>query len=168
MTRRAVAGLLALAACTAVVSADFQDEDFVDTPSPNEPIEKPECDPDVPVTIRYSMTSARLYLESGDGETRGGCVTLDQIWEARAGKAPLYAVDPETGDKSDSITGTWLLEESLYVTDGITLKVGGWPSSTVPFMSLLLIGVEGQGAAKCVDICCTSALVLTEVARRKL
>lgn len=117
--------MLALAAYSSFVSADFRDEDFVDTPSPNEPIEKPDCDSDIPVTIRYASSSARLYLESGDGETRGGCVTLDQIWEARSGKAPLYAVDPDSGDVSDTITGTWLLTESLYVTDGITLKVWG-------------------------------------------
>ena len=96
-----------------------------DTESPNDPIPKPECDASTTVSIRYSSTSKRLYLESADGSTRGGCVTLKQIWEQRAGKAPLYAVDPDTGDESDTVTGTWLLTEALYVEDGITLKVCG-------------------------------------------
>ncbi|CAN0520263.1 unnamed protein product [Scytosiphon promiscuus] len=102
---------------------------FTDTPSPNEPIPKPECDMNKTVSIRYSKTTERLYLEAGVLGERGGCVSVDQIWAARGGgakggvKAPLFAVDPETGLYSDTITGTWLLEESLYVEDGITLKV---------------------------------------------
>ena len=94
-----------------------------DTESPNDPIPKPECDSSQTVSIRYSSGSARLYLESGDGSTRGGCVTLRQIWEDRGGKEPLYAVDPDTGDVSDTVTGTWLLTEELFVEDGITLQV---------------------------------------------
>ena len=93
------------------------------TESPNQPIPKPECDASIPVSIRYSSASERLYLESADGVTRGGCVTLAQIWEHQRGKAPLYAVDPESGDASDIVTGTWLLTEELFVQDGITLKV---------------------------------------------
>ena len=102
---------------------------FTDTPSPNEPIPKPDCDLNKTVSIRYSKTSERLYLEAGVLGERGGCVSVEQIWAARGGgakggaKAPLFAVDPETGAYSDTITGTWLLEESLYVEDGITLKV---------------------------------------------
>ena len=95
-----------------------------DTESPNEPIPKPPCDASVPVSIRYSSASSRLYLVSADNSTRGGCVTLARIWEERGGKAPLYAVDPESGDISDSATGTWLLTEELFVQDGITLQVG--------------------------------------------
>lgn len=94
-----------------------------DTTSPNEPIPKPECDETITVSIRYSLVSARLYLESTDGSTRGGCVSLKHIWEHQRGKAPLYAVDPVTGDISDSVTGTWLLTQELFVEDGITLKV---------------------------------------------
>ncbi|CAN0385520.1 unnamed protein product, partial [Scytosiphon promiscuus] len=96
-----------------------------DTKSPNEPIPKPECDESIPVSIRYSSASSRLYLESADGSTRGGCVTLAQIWEHQKGKAPLYAVDPDSGDISDIITGTWLLTEEIFVEDGITLEVHG-------------------------------------------
>ncbi|CAN0390933.1 unnamed protein product, partial [Ectocarpus fasciculatus] len=102
-----------------------------DTPSPNTPIPKPECNSTQPVSIRYSATTGRLYLEAGVEGERGGCVTVDQIWEARGGgtatgaKAPLYAVDPVSGEYSDVMTGTWLLEEDLYVEDGITLKVWG-------------------------------------------
>eukprot|EP00904_Undaria_pinnatifida_P009109 jgi/Undpi1/5328/HiC_scaffold_2.g00609.m1 len=95
------------------------------TESPNQPIPKPECDASIPVSIRYSSVSERLYLESADGSTRGGCVTLAQIWEHQRGKTPLYAVDPDSGDITDSVTGTWLLTEELYVEDGITLKVHG-------------------------------------------
>lgn len=101
----------------------------MDTPSPNEPIPKPECNASQTVSVRYSATTGRLYLEAAVPGERGGCVTLDQIWTARGGgskagaKAPLYAVDPDTGAYSGNITGTWLLEEDLYVEDGITLKV---------------------------------------------
>lgn len=100
----------------------------MDTPSLNEAIPKPECDANFTVSIRYSATTGRLYLEGVDG-ARGGCVTIDQVWEARGGgskggaKAPLYAVDPVSGNYSDVQTGTWLLEEDLYVQDGVTLKV---------------------------------------------
>lgn len=107
-----------------------------DTPSPNSPIEKPDCDANTTVSVRYSSSSARLYLESEDGATRGGCVTLRAIWEELDGSAPVYAVDPDSGAVSDTVTGTWLLSESLYVEDGITLKVSreavtGYSSPTV-------------------------------------
>lgn len=92
-----------------------------DTKSPNDAIPKPECDASIPVTIRYS--SSRLYVESADGSTRGGCVTLEQIWKQQESGAPLYAVDSKSGDISDKATGTWLLTEDMYVEDGITLKV---------------------------------------------
>lgn len=95
-----------------------------DTPSPNKPIPKPACDASRTVSIRYSSRSSRMYLESDDGSTRGGCVSLTQIWERRRGKPPVYAVDPESGDISHSATGTWLLTEELFVQDGITLNVG--------------------------------------------
>ena len=95
----------------------------IETESPNEPIPKPECDASIPVSIRYSSTSSRLYLESVDGSTRGGCVTLPQIWEHKKGTVPVYAVDPQSGDISDNSTGTWLLTEDLFVEDGITLQV---------------------------------------------
>lgn len=100
-----------------------------DTASPNEAIPKPDCNSTKTVSVRYSATTGRLYLEAAVEGDRGGCVTIEQIWEARGGgtttgaKAPLYAVDPDTGEYSTEITGTWLLEEDLYVEDGITLKV---------------------------------------------
>eukprot|EP00752_Nemacystus_decipiens_P007155 g6407.t1 len=95
------------------------------TASPNDPIPKPDCDPDIPVSIRYASTTKRLYLESSDGTTRGGCVTLGQIFEARGPQGPLFAVNPVSGDVSTTATGTWLLSEELFVEDGITLKVYG-------------------------------------------
>lgn len=89
----------------------------------NDPIPKPSCDDSKTVTIRYSSTSERLYLEAGPDGERGGCVTLTEIFDERGGKAPLYAVDPSSGNRSVTATGTWLLTESLYVEDGITLNV---------------------------------------------
>lgn len=104
-------GVISLVALVAYVAAE------------NEPIEQPECDASQSVMIRYSSTSERLYLEAGESGERGGCMTLTQIFEARAGKAPLYAIDPDTNERVDDPTGTWLLTESLYVEDGITLNV---------------------------------------------
>ena len=101
-----------------------------DTPSPNKPIPKPDCDASIAVSIRYSSVSERLYVESAAGNTRGGCVTLEQIWEKQEDGAPLYAVDPKDGDVSDTPTGTWLLTEDMYVQDGVTLKVGQKCSGT--------------------------------------
>lgn len=98
--------------------------DAADTASPNKVIAKPKCDSSATVSIRYSPSSERLYLESADGKTRGGCVTLTQIWENMDGRAPLYPVKSGSGDVSNTATGTWLLTESLWVEDGITLQVG--------------------------------------------
>ncbi|CAM9942410.1 unnamed protein product [Ascophyllum nodosum] len=95
------------------------------TPSPNDAISKPECNSTNPISIRYAGTTARLYLESANSSTRGGCITLGDIWTERTGKAPLYAVDPVNHTISEESTGTWLLTEDLYVEDGITLQVHG-------------------------------------------
>lgn len=95
----------------------------VDTSSPNEAIAKPACDSSLLVSHRYSSSSERLYIESGDGTTRGGCVTLTDIWTELAGEGPVYAVDPDSGDVSDTATGTWLVAEHLWIEDGITLQV---------------------------------------------
>lgn len=99
--------------------------DAADTASPNAAISKPKCDSGTTVLPRYSLSSASLYLESADGSTRGGCMTLTEIWEYLDGSAPLFAVDPDSGDVSSTATGTWLLTETLYVEDGITLQVRG-------------------------------------------
>ena len=56
------------------------------TPSPNEPIPKPMCNSSNPLRVRYAETTGRLYLESAGNDTRGGCVSLGAIWEARDGK----------------------------------------------------------------------------------
>ena len=109
--RAVVLGMLALSIANAQ-----------DTESPNKPIPKPECDESITVSIRYSSAASRLYLESADRRTRGGCVTLTQIWEHIGGNASLYAVDGDSGDISHTVTGTWLLTEELSVEDGITLK----------------------------------------------
>lgn len=94
----------------------------VDAALPNPVIDKPDCNPNMTVSIRYSTSLARLYLESGNGSTRGGRMTLTEIWEDLGGSAPLYAVD-NGGEVSDTATGVWLLTESLYVQDGVTLQV---------------------------------------------
>lgn len=129
MFRGAFFAVLAAAVATREANATSSSyyESPGDTPSPNEPIPKPECNESNPVSIRYSSTTGRLYLESASS-SRGGCVSIDQIWEYRGGgtsgaKPPLYAVDPDSGNISDTITGTWLLDEDLYVEDGITLRV---------------------------------------------
>ena len=96
---------------------------ITDTPSPNEPIPKPRCEP-MPVQLRYKRSSPRrLVLQSVDGSSRGGCVRLSQIWKALGNISPLHAVDPVTGAVSSKRTGTWLLTEELFVEDGITLLV---------------------------------------------
>eukprot|EP00904_Undaria_pinnatifida_P005755 jgi/Undpi1/2309/HiC_scaffold_13.g05693.m1 len=92
------------------------------TASPNDAISKPSCDSSKSASVRYSSGSERLYVESSSG---GGCITLKEVWEGLDGKAPLYAVDSSTGDVSKNATGTWLLTESLYVEDGVTLQVYG-------------------------------------------
>lgn len=121
--RRAASTTTTTTAAAAVLLTLLSVAAAEDTASPNEAIPKPECDDSAEVSIRYAGTTGRLYLESADGTSSGGCVTLGQIWESRAGKAPLYAVDPESGEVSETATGTWLLSEELYVEDGITLKV---------------------------------------------
>ena len=35
----------------------------------------------------------------------------------------MYAVDSQTGDASNNVTGTWLITEELFVQDGYTLQV---------------------------------------------
>lgn len=89
----------------------------------NEVIEKPECDGSKNVTIRYAGSTERLYLEAAVSGQRGGCVALTDIFNDRAGRGPLYPVDPQTGARVGYVTGTWLLTEDLYVQDGITLNV---------------------------------------------
>lgn len=105
------AGLLGMLAVTCLVSAE------------NTPIPKPDCDATKMVSVRYSATSERLYLETAVPGERGGCVTLAQIFVARRGSAPLYPVDPVSGERVVNATGTWLLTDDLFVEDGITLNV---------------------------------------------
>ena len=115
-----------------------------DTSSPNKPISKPSCNKGIDVSVRYSGKSDRLYIESANGRTRGGCITLKQIWEQRDGEGPLYAVD-KNGDIRDKVTGRWLLTDDLYVKDGITLKVGRdiFFCSTFTFQLLDKVVVSG-------------------------
>lgn len=89
----------------------------------NAVIEEPSCDSSKSVSIRYASTTKRLYVEASTAGARGGCATLTDIFDARDGKGPLYPVNPSTGARVSSPTGTWLLTEELYVEDGITLNV---------------------------------------------
>eukprot|EP00752_Nemacystus_decipiens_P011709 g10390.t1 len=94
--------------------------------------EKPACDPTIPVEVRYSATSQRVYFEHTDGTT-GGCGRLSHILDFRQEKngtvkGPLYPLDPVTGEKllnASQVTGHWLLEADLYVTHGVTLQLHG-------------------------------------------
>lgn len=108
---------------TAAILLAAKSANAKNTASPNDAIPKPDCDSSLSVSFRYSSGSERLYVESADGSTRGGCVTLTDIWEDLDGAAPLYAVDPDSGDVSSTATGTWLLTEHLWIEDGITLQV---------------------------------------------
>ncbi|CAN0402745.1 unnamed protein product, partial [Discosporangium mesarthrocarpum] len=98
----APAGILALAGLLVVGGSAYGERVEIPTPS---------CPNESNVTIRYAQSTARLYLEAETGKP--GCVTLTSIFESRAGKGPLYAIDSETGWISENVTGTWLLTESL-------------------------------------------------------
>lgn len=64
-------------------------------------------------------------MEAADSGERGGCATVYEVWDALGGDdtSPLHPVDPESGTYTSAITGTWLLEQDLYVQDGVTLQV---------------------------------------------
>ena len=81
----------------------------------NTPIPKPTCDSAKNITVRYSSTSRRIYLESVDG-SRGGCADPTSIYQALGPSSPLYPLETP---------GEWMLAESLYVSDGIVFKVYG-------------------------------------------
>lgn len=79
----------------------------------NTSIPKPVCDASKTVSVRYSSTSQRIYLESADG-TRGGCAT--NVHQSLGPLSPLYPLETP---------GEWMLDESLYVLDGISLNLYG-------------------------------------------
>lgn len=124
---RTGAALLSLLLANRLAGAsyvDLPDTVLPDTPSPNTAIAKPECNPNITVSIRYSKGSRRLYVESSDDVSRGGCITPTEIWTSMGGSSPLYPVNATSGSTSNTATGTWLLTQSLWVKDGITLQVG--------------------------------------------
>ena len=56
----------------------------------------------------------------------GACVTLGDIYEARAHRpGPVYPFDERTQSIAANVTGSWYLASSLYVTQGSTLLVQG-------------------------------------------
>ncbi|CAM9492604.1 unnamed protein product, partial [Choristocarpus tenellus] len=82
------------------------------------------CSPsDASPTVRYASSSERLYLEGG------GCTNLTSIYEVRSDKSgakgPLYYFDLETNSITDTWTGTWYLESSLYIEDDSLLEIKG-------------------------------------------
>lgn len=81
----------------------------------NTPIPKPSCDATKTVSVRYSSTSQRIHLESVDGSC-GGCATPTSVYEALGAASPLYPLET---------LGEWMLDESLYVLDGIVVNVYG-------------------------------------------
>ncbi|CBN80312.1 Mannuronan C-5-epimerase (Partial), partial [Ectocarpus siliculosus] len=81
----------------------------------NTPIPKPICDSSKEISVRYSSTSKRIYLESIDG-SRGGCASPTMVHEALGDASPLFPLETP---------GEWMLSESLHVLDGITLNLYG-------------------------------------------
>lgn len=71
----------------------------------------------------YITIENNRYLENG------ACVTLSDIYESRldktGNKGPVYPFDETTMEKSDTVTGSWYLESTLYVTEGSRLVVQG-------------------------------------------
>lgn len=110
----------------------------------NDPIAKPVCDGSKSVSIRYASSSSRLYVEAVNAGDRGGCVTLGEIFTARNGNPPLYAVDPATNQRVTEATGTWLLTEDLYVEDGITLNVSLFVDMEVRHVGTACYGVSSM------------------------
>lgn len=124
----------------------------------NDPIDEPSCDSTKDVSIRYASSSKRLYVEAGSSGKRGGCVTLSDIYAAQEIDGPLYPVDPDSGDRVSSVTGTWLLTESLYVKDGITLNVRSPPLCKY---TGIIATIEGHMAGHCKQSIAVSQFVGT-------
>lgn len=81
----------------------------------NTPLPKPVCDSSKEIAVRYSSTSQRIYLESVDG-SRGGCANPTMVYKALGEASPLYPLETP---------GEWMLTESLFILDGITLDLYG-------------------------------------------
>ncbi|CAN0030314.1 unnamed protein product [Ectocarpus sp. 4 AP-2014] len=81
----------------------------------NTPIPKPVCDASKEISVRYSSTSQRIYLESVDG-SRGGCASPTMVYEALGDASPLFPLET---------SGEWMLTETLHILDGITLNLYG-------------------------------------------
>ncbi|CAM9884349.1 unnamed protein product [Scytosiphon promiscuus] len=81
---------------------------------------KPECDASIPVEVRYSATSQRVYFEHTDGTT-GGCANLTQILDFRQEKNGTV----KKIMNASLVTGHWLIEADLYVMNGVTLELHG-------------------------------------------
>lgn len=163
-TAAAVFGLLAVT--TSLVAAQTKD-----TPSPNNPIPKPVCNVSQDVSIRYSSSTKRLYVEGMLDEKnqtiRGGCVTLNEIFLAREGKPPLFAVNSTTGAREVNATGTWLLTEELFVEDGITLQVSELvfgqhherPTQSRYLIALWLASISSANQSVLLALCASLPLV---------
>lgn len=78
------------------------------------------------ITVPYPnllvINSISRYLENG------ACVSVGDIYDLRQqhGKTgPIYPFDEATGQIADSVTGSWYLESSLYISEGSTLVAQG-------------------------------------------
>ncbi|CAM9761421.1 unnamed protein product [Ectocarpus sp. 8 AP-2014] len=81
---------------------------------------KPACDPTIPVTVRYAASTQRVYFEHTDGTT-GGCATLSDVLAERVEKNGTV----KKIMNASQVTGHWLIEADLYVTNGVTLQLHG-------------------------------------------
>ena len=73
------------------------------------------CLSSVEVSVRYSSSSDRLYVESTEP---GGCISPSEIYNSFTGSktaSPLYSLE----------TGIWNLDSDLYIEDGVTLLLIG-------------------------------------------
>lgn len=73
------------------------------------------CDASKDIAVRYSSTSQRIYLDSVDG-SRGGCASPTYIHQALGATSPLYPLETP---------GEWMLTESLFILEGITINLYG-------------------------------------------
>lgn len=62
------------------------------TESPDEPISKQDCDASIHMSIQYSSVSS--YLQSADGTTRGGCVTMPKPRNIKEVRRPCMLSTP--------------------------------------------------------------------------
>lgn len=78
------------------------------------------CNDSIPVSVSVS-NDQRIHVNSNQN---GGCITLTDVWKALESEH-LIPIDPVTKRHSLIYTGTWYLNEDLYIEDGVTLNLFG-------------------------------------------